>query len=574
MTMGSKLPELVFKESGRPPPPIDLASVGPFGDYRVVAHLGRGGMADVFLAVDDDGPGGVDEAVVIKRLHRDDVTEAMFLDEARLAARLKHPNVALTYEGGLSPSGFYAVSEFVYGPPLNLLMSRAQKASYKLPTSFIVYVASEALRGLHYAHELCEAQGRLLNFVHGDVAPDNIFLTYEGEVKLVDFGVARAAWHSMLVASGRITGRARYTAPERARGASDRRSDLYAMGAVLWELATGTWLFGGDDSQAMVHSLLDAPIPSVHSVRPEVDPALEAVIARALAKDPKARYSTAEEMRKALLACCPDATETGAEALRKALDELFAEAREGSRQSLKARLTRQARAGGSSAPPPPVGSSTPPPPLVRRSITPPAGRPALPPVENASPLESSESRLRAADSTDGVFRGAGSLAPPDIELEWAKANASGSRRARSVAIVVGAVGVAAAAAFVGRGVARTQTPEVTATVTTASTTEAATVATAASSAPEHARKIAVAIETAPPGASVKLDGKSIGTSPVRVEVERARHAVALSKEGFQPEELSVDAARDTDDAITFHVRLVPRPEQGRGATRSPRRPIR
>jgi protein kinase-like protein len=309
------------------------------GSYRAFARLGRGGMADVYLAI-ADGPPGADEFAVIKRLREeDDPLVRMFVDEARLTAQIDHPNVVRTYGAGASSAGHYIAMEFLDGQPLSALLARARKVSYELPVALGLHVVCEALSGLHYVHALRDRDGRPLDVVHRDVSPHNLFLTYAGEVKVVDFGVAKAASNRTVTANGSVKGKARYMSPEQVNGEADRRSDVFAAGIVLWEFVTGEKLFEGDELQVL-SALLRDPIPRAGSARPGLDPALDAVIARALERDVERRYQTAGEMRDALLALLPLDQAAAGGLLCKVLDELFAGVREESRRSMRACLLR------------------------------------------------------------------------------------------------------------------------------------------------------------------------------------------------------------------------------------------
>jgi serine/threonine protein kinase len=210
------------------PPPMG----GPGERYRLCGRLGGGGQADVFLAL-TSGPLGFSKLVVIKRLRSEMLQQpelvAMFLDEARLAARLNHPNVVQTYEVAEGDPHFIAM-EYLEGQPLSKM--RQSLAAPSLGAGAWLRIVADALAGLHYAHELCDFDGSPLGVVHRDVSPHNIFVTYDGQVKLVDFGVAKATLNSVRTEAGAIKGKASYMAPEQVLGRADRRSDVFAMGAV------------------------------------------------------------------------------------------------------------------------------------------------------------------------------------------------------------------------------------------------------------------------------------------------------------------------------------------------------
>ena len=275
-----------------------------FGKYHLFAVLGRGGMADVYLAV-SRGPMGFNKLVVVKRL-RDSLAEEpsflnMFLDEARLAARLNHPNVVHTYEVGEHDGHYFIAMEYLDGQSVQTLLRAVAKKGSKLSAPMCARIVADALAGLHHAHELKDYDGTPLNIIHRDVSPHNVFVTYEGQVKLVDFGIAKAALSRTQTEVGVLKGKVAYMAPEQAMGVPlDRRADLFAMGIVLWELLTGQRLMAGETAAVTLHRLLNKPVPRVSEVLPSVDPRLDAIVARALEKDPNARFATAQEMRDAL----------------------------------------------------------------------------------------------------------------------------------------------------------------------------------------------------------------------------------------------------------------------------------
>ncbi len=282
------------------------AASGPtaFGKYQLFASLGRGGMADVFLAV-ARGPMGFNKLVVVKRL-RDSLAEEssfleMFLDEARLAARLNHPNVVHTYEVGEEGGAYFIAMEYLEGQSLNKILREVTKTGAPFEPTICARLASDALAGLHHAHELKDYDGQPLLIVHRDVSPHNVFVTYDGQVKLVDFGIAKAVSSSTETAVGVLKGKVAYMSPEQAMsGPLDRRADLFAMGIVLWEMLTRKRLMDADSAPATLHRLLNLPVPRVSSVVPDIDPRLDDIVAKALEKNPDRRHATALEMREAL----------------------------------------------------------------------------------------------------------------------------------------------------------------------------------------------------------------------------------------------------------------------------------
>jgi serine/threonine-protein kinase len=270
------------------------------GRYRLFAKLGSGGQADVFLAI-ARGTLGVDKLVVIKRARAEVAGDAaqlgIFVDEARLTLRLNHPNLVHTYEVGEERGAHFISMEHVEGLSLRALFRADRTRSFG--AAIWLRVIADALSGLAHAHGLRDYDGRPLGVVHRDISPHNIIVSYDGVTKLIDFGIATSR-DGAGGDPGVVTGKVAYMAPERALGApADRRSDLFAMGVVLWEMLSRRRMFDGDP-QTILQQLARDPIPRLGDVVAEIDAELHELVARALDRDPAARYQTATEMRHAL----------------------------------------------------------------------------------------------------------------------------------------------------------------------------------------------------------------------------------------------------------------------------------
>ncbi len=270
------------------------------GKYRLIAELGHGGMAEVFLAV-MRGPVGFNKLMVIKQIRpqlaEDPEFLGMFLDEARLAARLSHPNVVQTNEVGHEGNRYFIAMEYLEGQPLNRVLHRFQRAG-GFPLAQHLRVITEVLAGLHHAHEIADYDGMPLGVVHRDVTPHNIFVTYDGQVKVVDFGIAKALNSSSETRTGVLKGKIAYMAPEQARGDRvDRRADLFSVGIMLWEAATGKRMWKGVPDIAILQRLLAGEIPTPRSVNPDVSEQLEAIILKSLAPAREDRYETALDLQ-------------------------------------------------------------------------------------------------------------------------------------------------------------------------------------------------------------------------------------------------------------------------------------
>jgi serine/threonine-protein kinase len=283
-----------------------LAAMKPqaFDKYTLIGKLGHGGMAEVNLAV-ADGKGGFRKLTVIKRLHSHLSVEPgfidMFLDEARLAARLNHPHCVQTYEVGEYEGSHFLSMEYLDGQGLERLLRISGEKDLPIAYDLAARMISDALDGLAYAHELTDYDGTPLNVVHRDVSPQNIFVTYNGMVKLLDFGIAKAATHVVQTKTGVIKGKYAYIAPEQALGhAIDQRSDLWSMGVVLWEVLTGRRLFKSSNELATLHETLQGEIKLPSAFRAELPTDLDTICMRALSRDPAERYQSAQEMKDEL----------------------------------------------------------------------------------------------------------------------------------------------------------------------------------------------------------------------------------------------------------------------------------
>lgn len=276
------------------------------GRYELVAEIASGGMATVYLAR-LVGMGGFLRLLALKRLHphlaRDAEFVQMFLDEARLAALIHHPNVVSIQEVGESDGAYFLVMEYVEGDTLAQLLSQANADGANVPPGVAVRVMLDVLSGLHAAHELRDEQGQLTGLVHRDVSPQNILVGVDGISRITDFGVARA--QSRLASStrvGQLKGKIAYMAPEQASGEEgiDRRADVFAAGIVLWEVLTGRRLFKAENEAATLWRVVSEPIAPPSRYVFELDPRLSAVCMKALERDPSRRYQTCGEFADAL----------------------------------------------------------------------------------------------------------------------------------------------------------------------------------------------------------------------------------------------------------------------------------
>jgi len=275
-----------------------------FGRFQLLLEMAQGGMATLFLAR-LSGPVNFQKLVVIKKIHDHLAGEQefieMFQDEARIAALIHHPNVATIFDMGTVDKSYYIAMEYVHGHSMAEFMRSAKRIDQRLPWTIAARMIADAAAGLHAAHELTTPDGRPLNVVHRDVSPQNLLLTYDGHVKVVDFGIAYAAEKISHTSDGTIKGKIAYMSPEQASSAPlDRRSDVFSLGIILYEAVTMKRLFKARNDAATLYRVLECVVPPPTSMQPDLPSDLEAVIMKALAKDPEQRYSSAGELEQAL----------------------------------------------------------------------------------------------------------------------------------------------------------------------------------------------------------------------------------------------------------------------------------
>lgn len=274
------------------------------GRYEIITHLAAGGMATVF-AGRALGAAGFHRLVAIKLLHphiaADQQFITMFLDEARLAARIRHPNVVPTLDLQHGPEGHYLVMELIEGESLLGLLRESVKVEKPLPPAVAIRIMLDVLAGLHAAHELVGDGGEPLNLVHRDVSPHNILVGVDGIARIVDFGIARAEERIGTTRDGQVKGKLAYMAPEQtASEPVDRRVDVFSAGIVLWETLCGRRLFRGQSDAEVLRKLLEKPIPRLREMSPTYPQALDDVCARALARAVEERFETAAQFAEAL----------------------------------------------------------------------------------------------------------------------------------------------------------------------------------------------------------------------------------------------------------------------------------
>ncbi|MFT3840520.1 MAG: serine/threonine-protein kinase [Myxococcaceae bacterium] len=312
-----------------PPTPWSVGDV--VSRYTLLAKIATGGMAEIWLAR-QAGPRGFEKVVVIKRIidtysHDPEFVE-MFLDEARIAAQLNHPNIVQIYDLGEHAGAWYIAMEYLGGEHLSAIVRAGLKANKQLPLPLCVKMISLAAEGLGHAHAKTGANGQKLNIVHRDVSPQNVVLTYDGQLKVVDFGIAKAATRVSHTTSGLVKGKIGYMAPEQARGLPiDSRADLYSLGVVLYEMCTSSRLFNTNDQLLLMQQVVSPePVQPAHERNPAVPASLSKIISKSLEKAADERYQDARAFQAALDQWLSDqGPPPGAAQFSDLMRELFAE---------------------------------------------------------------------------------------------------------------------------------------------------------------------------------------------------------------------------------------------------------
>ncbi len=275
-----------------------------FGRYQLVKKLATGGMGQIYLAR-HIGPGGFEKRVVVKRilphLSEDEDFIHMFFDEARIAAHLNHPNIAQIYELGEVDSIHYIAMEYVHGENLRAVALHALDRLGGMPLALKCRVLADAAAGLDFAHRVKNSAGRPLGLIHRDVSPQNVLIGFNGNVKLIDFGVAKAAGKMSVTMTGAIKGKYAYMSPEQASGEElDWRSDIFGLGIVFYETLTHERLFKRENDAATLKAIINDKVPPPSTVVKGVPKAIDAIVLKALSKKRQERFQSAGEFQLAL----------------------------------------------------------------------------------------------------------------------------------------------------------------------------------------------------------------------------------------------------------------------------------
>ena len=275
------------------------------GPFEVVEHVSTGGMAEVYRGVHrglEDFERNVAVKLILPHLAEDPEFIQMFQQEANLAARLHHSKICQIFQLGRFRETYFMTMEYVHGRDAGRIYDRSEELGTRVPVGALCSILADACEALDYAHLKRGDDGALLNLIHRDVSPANVLVSFEGTAKLIDFGLAKAATSSHLTRAGQIKGKLAYLSPEQLMGKPlDGRSDIYALGIVAWELATGRRLFKRESDVATFEAVRTRQVPSIRSFRPDFRPELDAVILRSLATAPDERLDSAEDVRREVL---------------------------------------------------------------------------------------------------------------------------------------------------------------------------------------------------------------------------------------------------------------------------------
>jgi serine/threonine-protein kinase len=475
------------------------------------------------------GPIGFERPVVIKRilphLARQSLFVEMFLDEARIGAEIRHPNVVQTYELGRDGDELFLVLEYLEGESGAGLMRRAAARSDILDYGLAAYIIAEACAGLHAAHELKDRSGRTRHLVHRDVSPQNVFITYAGEVKVLDFGIAKAAGRLSHTEVGQVKGKFSYMSPEQCLGAPlDPRSDIFSLGIVLYEVSTFRRLFKRANDLMVLKAVTEEPITPPSREVPGYPPCLEAIILKALSRPREQRYQSATEMRRELLAAMRElgVGDEPSERLSETMHRLFPERIEEKRQMLQ-----RVQAGS--------------------HIT------RLPPseIDQSIDLPSVVAMISPMPSMTG------SAPAPDL------------RPQRWLTLGVGAVVLVSVltAGLIWNG--RSGAPQPIVVAPPAALDPGPGRAVPASAPASLPAEVVIRIETTPPGVRLVVNGQVRGVTPVDVRVPRSKVPVPLelSREGF--DSLSEQVVPDENQRLRLSLSRERKP--GRLVVRPPRK---
>jgi serine/threonine-protein kinase len=461
--------------------------------YRVLMELGEGGTAHVFLAV-ARGPSGFNKLVVLKALKRslagDKDFRRMFMNEARLSARLNHPNIVQVNEVIEQEGLPVIVMQYLEGRPLLDVINRA---SDTLTLAMHLQIICDSLSGLHYSHELCDYDGTPLKVVHRDMTPHNVFVTFDGQVKLLDFGIAKLSGSVAETQQGVLKGKLRYMPPEQIMGdAVDRRTDIYAVGVMLWEAVTGVRMWRAMSEATIMNRVLEGQIPTPSTERPNVDPELERIVMKALGTEASLRYATAVELQGEIEAyMASHALAVSPREIGTFVSELFTDFRQEAKKAIEEKLAREGSLNWS---------------------------------DNV-PITIAESATVSLKSKE--------LLIPQRRNRWE--------------LILWTLGMSILGALLFFFAAKKQATQ----PITVGSGEAAQLTIPSLEGPRH--PISVRISASPASARILIDGKEISGNPANVSVigDGSTHSVSIQATDYKPREINIIYDRDRDVVVAL-----------------------
>lgn len=540
---------------------LDSLGVGKtVGRYALIHRLGHGGMAAVYLGR-ATGRAGFEKLVAVKVIHPHLAAEPefveMFLDEARIAARLHHPHVVEIHDLGDADGVFFMVMEYVEGETLASLLRQLRKQGDRLPLSAVLQVVADACEGLSAAHDLTHADGRPMHLVHRDVSPHNLLVSMDGRVKVVDFGIAKATGRRSSTRTGQLRGKLAYMSPEQAGGDDiDHRTDLFALGAVLWELLTNERLFVAETESETLARVTACEVPDIRE-RADVPEGVAALVTRALERKPDDRFATAQDMLRevrAQLRALDDDVDPRAD-LAAVMDRLFA-ARVG---YIRAAVRRAGESG------------------THRE------RAANDPITHEDATKVGE---RPSDRSSGSGpiagprpSGSSLLAGPGTNTHTLTALATAPARHWSLWLLLPLLGAVVGSAMVSRGWWGPTEPQAMAVEEAVRQPDPRPSLASAGDAAAGVRTVASTtvkwrFDTVPDGAIITLDGvPHPERSPVTLEVPRSDEAVevVISREGYR--DIKLRPAPLAPDNFNYQLEPVPEPSKAaEGGAKDRRKP--
>lgn len=501
------------------------ATYPKFSKYRLIARLGSGGMAEVYLAV-AGGPRGFSKLQVLKIL-KPDLSEreradfmAMFQDEGRLAARLNHPNIVQSHEVGSHDAYDFIAMEYLEGQPLSRIQERAWATDEQLTLEMQLYVFMQVLEGLEYAHTLTDYDGTPLHIVHRDISPQNVFVTYSGHTKLVDFGIAKTL-ESSKTRAGVVKGKVPYMSPEQVvAGQIDHRADLFSVGVMLWEALAQRPMHGTATVYEILRRLVHGDLPKLRDAAPEVSPELERIVSRALALKPNDRYPDAAAFRHDLSELMHASPKLGPREIGERMSAIFADERRQINEVVRAAMMEV------------KDRDSEPDNLVAAQL--------LPTLRVRAGFETSDVMTtgnRTGPTTVPIPRA--STAPPVTEQSVSPAKPTTPRSRAALLAVLSLAGLAAVL-FVLSRIGEAQR----------SGAAAPPARPAAEKAPAVKPKaqVGVQLRAFPEAAELLLDGRPLGENPYVAELEQDDrvHELEVRAPGFHTRKLPLRLERDLD----------------------------